>query len=160
MSLRRFACHPERSMSLRRCACHPERERGIWSGGWREAASSKRECSEVAFVVTWTRPNIGMSNPRARHFLNKSSNAFRASSGAGWLLLTLSAARSRTIRGENRAHELRRSFFATRAGMFSRHSQSVDVSKCVQLRHTCRSVPHWQTDSSTTSVSPLCASPQ
>src|SRR5258705_3586529 len=76
------------------------------------------------------------------YFLNSASNAWRASSGVcGWR--ALSAVRSRTNFGWKKAHSFLTCLPEMRAGMLSRHSHSVVVSKERQLPQVCRSAPHF-----------------
>src|SRR5437899_5373277 len=77
-----------------------------------------------------------------RYFLKSASNALRASSGV-WILPGLSAARSLTTLAWKNVHSLRACLLATRAGMFSRHSQVAVVSKKRQLPQVWRSEPHF-----------------
>src|SRR5712691_4505175 len=86
------------------------------------------------------------------YFLNSASNALRASSGV-WILPGLSAARSLTTLAWKNVHSLRACLLATRAGMFSRHSQVAVVSKKRQLPQVWRSAPHFTQVSSNVGAS-------
>src|ERR1700694_4853088 len=71
---------------------------------------------------------------RTFYFLNNASNALRASSGVCGCR-PLSAARSLTTFGLKNVHSFFACLLATRAGIFSRHSQFLVVSKKRQLPH-------------------------
>src|SRR5438128_1531638 len=71
-------------------------------------------------------------------YLNRSSNAFRASLGRGVVV-----SRSTVVRGEYSVHVLRSFFGDTRAvSVGSMHSKRLPGSKEAHCAQACRSAPH------------------
>jgi hypothetical protein len=76
-----------------------------------------------------------------RYFLNKFSNACRASFGRR--LAGVDVSFSRVTRISNNLHSFRASFFAIRSGMGCIHSNRLPGSKYVHCLHECNSNPHF-----------------
>src|ERR1700737_1124589 len=116
---------------------------GCWVARFLGCSGTSRDTQQLS--------NSATEKP-SNYFLNSASNALRASSGV-WILPALSAARSLTTLAWKNVHSLRACLFATRAGMFSRHSHVVVVSKERQLPQVWISAPHFTQVSSNVGAS-------
>jgi hypothetical protein len=77
----------------------------------------------------------------SHHFLNRFSNAARAS--FGFKLAGVEVSFSRVSRISNSSHEFRSSFFAIRSVTGCMHSNRLPGSKYVHCLHECNSNPHF-----------------